>query len=85
MKFLTSGLILVLAVSSSAWGQAAPGLVAPTNAATASTAGSPAFDNPLQVPDISHVLPAATTRDGVSATLKIFVIMTVLTLARPSS
>ena len=39
------------------------------------------IDNPLQIPDLSKVVPPATDRQGVSATLKIFVIMTVLALA----
>ncbi|UCG33023.1 MAG: flagellar type III secretion system pore protein FliP [Phycisphaerales bacterium] len=39
------------------------------------------IDNPLQIPDLSEVLPPATDREGISATLKIFVIMTVLALA----
>lgn len=38
-------------------------------------------ENPLGIPDTSQVLPAATSREQVSASLKIFVIMTVLTLA----
>jgi len=38
-------------------------------------------DNPLQIPDLSTVVPPATDRAGISATLKIFVILTVLTLA----
>jgi flagellar biosynthetic protein FliP len=39
------------------------------------------IDNPLQVPDLSKVVPPATDRQGMNATLKIFVIMTVLALA----
>jgi flagellar biosynthetic protein FliP len=38
------------------------------------------IDNSV-VPDISHIVPTATTREGVSSTLKILVIMTVLSLA----
>ncbi len=38
------------------------------------------IDNTL-VPDLSQVIPVATTREGVSGTLKILVIMTVLMLA----
>ena len=37
--------------------------------------------NPLQIPDLTSVVPSAQTREGVSATLKILVLMTVLTLA----
>lgn len=42
---------------------------------------SDTIDNPLGIPDVSGVLPAATTREGISTTLQIFIIMTVLTLA----
>ena len=35
-------------------------------------------DNPLGIPDLSRFAPAATTREGLSATLQIFVIMTCL-------
>src|SRR5690606_27698160 len=44
-------------------------------------APSPTVDNPLQIPDLSRVVPPATTREGLSNTLQIFIIMTVLTLA----
>jgi flagellar biosynthetic protein FliP len=39
------------------------------------------IDNPLQIPDLRGVAPPATEPAGISATLKIFVILTVLTLA----
>ncbi|HRX86054.1 MAG TPA: flagellar type III secretion system pore protein FliP [Phycisphaerae bacterium] len=38
------------------------------------------IDNPLQIPDVRQVLPTATEGKGVSATLQIVVVMTVLTL-----
>ena len=38
------------------------------------------IDNPLQVPDMRSVLPTATDAHGVSATLQIVVLLTVLTL-----
>lgn len=41
----------------------------------------PAVDNPMAIPDVSRVLPPATTREGVQSSLKILVIMTVLSLA----
>ena len=41
----------------------------------------PSLDNPFQIPDLRHIAPPATDREGVSATLKILVILTVLTLA----
>jgi len=39
-----------------------------------------AFDNPVSVPDLSRILPSATDPKGVSATLQIVVLLTVLTL-----
>ncbi|NLX13325.1 MAG: flagellar type III secretion system pore protein FliP [Phycisphaerales bacterium] len=39
------------------------------------------LDNPLAIPDVSRMLPPATTREGVQSSLKILVIMTVLSLA----
>jgi flagellar biosynthetic protein FliP len=72
---------ILLACAAGAPGQqpvpAAPPAAAP---AAGPAAGSP-VDNPLQIPDVTRVFPAATTREGVTTTLKIFVIMTVLTLA----
>ena len=38
------------------------------------------IDNPLQIPDARGVLPTATDSQGVSATLQILVLLTVLTL-----
>lgn len=70
-------LVVLLAVCAAAWAQPAP-TVPPTPSAIA-TPG--AIDNPLQIPDLTRVLPAAATPESISATLKIFVIMTVLTLA----
>ncbi len=39
-----------------------------------------AFDNRANIPDLSKLIPSATDREGVSATLQILVLMTVLTL-----
>ena len=44
------------------------------------TASTPAIDNPIQIPDVRGVLPTATDAKGVSATLQIVVLLTVLTL-----
>jgi len=43
---------------------------------------APSFpiDNPAQIPDLSRVLPAATDAQGVSSTLQIVVLLTILTL-----
>jgi len=38
------------------------------------------IDNPLQIPDVRGVLPAASDAGGMSATLQIVVVLTVLTL-----
>lgn len=78
MKWVVVTLLVLLAVGSPAVGQSAP-----TTPSTSTPAAAPdgKVDNPLQVPDLTRVLPAAETRQGVSATLKIFVIMTVLSLA----
>jgi len=46
-----------------------------------SSADNTPIDNSLNIPDLSGVLPAAETRGGMSTTLQIVVIMTVLTLA----
>lgn len=76
-------LMLLLAVGSTAGAQPAPVRppASPTAGAVERAGGGGTIDNPLQVPDLSHVLPAATTPEAISATLKIVVIMTVLTLA----
>jgi flagellar biosynthetic protein FliP len=52
--------------------------VGAAHAQTAPTA--PAFDNPANIPDISKLLPPATGPSGVTATLQILVLLTVLTL-----
>ncbi|MFQ5413615.1 MAG: flagellar biosynthetic protein FliP, partial [Phycisphaerae bacterium] len=41
---------------------------------------SPSVDNPAHIPDVRGVLPTATDTQGVSATLQILVLLTVLTL-----
>ena len=41
---------------------------------------APSFDNPLRVPDVTKVFPPASDAKGVSATLQILVLLTVLTL-----
>ena len=51
---------------------------APARAQTAAPA--PAIDNPLQIPDVRSVLPTASDAKGVSATIQILVLLTVLTL-----
>ena len=41
---------------------------------------STSFDNPFRIPDARQVLPTATDPEGVSSTLQILVLLTVLTL-----
>lgn len=49
--------------------------------ARAQTASAPStFDNALNIPDISKILPAASDAKGVGASLQILVLLTVLTL-----
>ena len=48
--------------------------------ARAQSAPAAAIDNPLQIPDARGLLPTATDGKGVSATLQILVLLTVLTL-----
>lgn len=55
-----------------------PPAIAPAQTATPSTA--PAFDNSAGIPDLSKVLPTATDPQGVSASIRILVLLTVLTL-----
>ena len=50
------------------------------HAQTTTTAGPTGFSNPANVPDLSKLLPPASDSKGVSATLQILVLMTVLTL-----
>ena len=47
------------------------------NVPTDTTSG---IDNPFAIPDLTKIIPIATDAKGVSATLKILVLMTVLTL-----
>jgi len=73
---LTTALILALAPV--AWAQSDAAASPTTDVSTG--IGSP-IDNSLGIPDLSRVLPSVQTREGMSATLQIVVIMTVLMLA----
>ena len=46
----------------------------------AQATSSPPVDNPAGLPDLSRIIPAATDAHGVSASLQILVLLTVLTL-----
>jgi flagellar biosynthetic protein FliP len=67
--------LAVLVLSTAAYAQSTPPVALPE------AVPSGQVDNPLQIPDLSHVLPAATTREGMSTTLQIVILMTVLSLA----
>ncbi|MCG3180659.1 MAG: hypothetical protein BIFFINMI_03022 [Phycisphaerae bacterium] len=70
-------LAVVLAVAP-AWAQESPATPAPTS--PSSPAGVP-IDNPLHIPDLTKVAPPAKDSGGLSATLQLLVLLTVLTLA----
>lgn len=69
-------LLAAVALTAAARAQTAP----PAPAGGTAAASTP-VDNPLQIPDLTRIAPPATTREGISASLQIFVIMTVLALA----
>ncbi len=50
------------------------------HAQTTTAVGPAGFSNPANIPDLSKLLPPASDSKGVSATLQILVLMTVLTL-----
>lgn len=50
------------------------------HAQSSPTAANTPFDNSANIPDLSKILPTATDAKGVSASLQILVLMTVLTL-----
>ncbi len=56
-------------------------LLAPCTELRAQAPAPTTIDNPLQIPDLSRVVPTATTREGVSTTIQIFILMTVLAMA----
>lgn len=58
----------------------ATGITQAQVASPASSGPGAPIDNPLGIPDIRNLLPSATSGEGVSATLQILVLLTVLTL-----
>ena len=48
--------------------------------ASAPLPATPSFDNPVNIPDLSEYLPSAKDGKGVSASLQVLVLLTVLTL-----
>lgn len=67
--------LAVLVLSTATLGQSSTPIALPESISSGQV------DNPLQIPDLSRVLPAATTREGMSTTLQILILMTVLSLA----
>ncbi len=69
--------------------QTPPASPAPSASTAAPLSAEPAgaaapnvpIDNPIQIPDLSKVAPPATDSRGLSATLQLLVLLTVLTLA----
>jgi flagellar biosynthetic protein FliP len=59
---------------------AVAGLMLTSGAVSAQPTAAPAFDNPLHIPDVRSVLPTARDAQGVSSSLQILVLLTVLTL-----
>lgn len=54
---------------------------APAHAQSSAEPAAPAFDNSFGLPDLSQIVPPAQNAQGVTASLKILVLLTVLTLA----
>jgi len=50
------------------------------HAQTATPSSQAGFQNPIGIPDLNRVIPAATDPSGVSASIRILVLLTVLTL-----
>jgi flagellar biosynthetic protein FliP len=71
--------VLAVVLANPARAQSPSGVASQTDPAANATAAS-AFDNHLNIPDVSKIIPPATDRQGVSATLQILVLLTVLTL-----
>lgn len=71
--------LIVTAAATTVSAQVTPSEIAPA-APTAATASSPIDNSTLAVPDVRAVFPAATDKQGVSTTLQIVVLMTVLAL-----
>ena len=76
---LAAACVLAVVLASTARAQSPSGPASEAGATTNATAAS-AFDNGLNIPDVSKIIPSATDRQGVSATLQILVLLTVLTL-----
>jgi len=69
IRFIYLVMMIVAIQANTAWGQSTT--VAPATSA---------FNNPHNIPDLSKIVPTATDSEGVSSSLKILVLLTVLTL-----
>jgi flagellar biosynthetic protein FliP len=81
-RLTATAVLLVLAVGPTRCGGPGHAAAADTTASTSTgspTAGS-TLDNSFGIPDARGLLPTATDREGVSATLQILVLLTVLTI-----
>ncbi|MBN1489094.1 MAG: flagellar type III secretion system pore protein FliP [Phycisphaerae bacterium] len=77
-----AGVSVALGVLLAPGGASAQSLIdSPTAASEAAETSGSSLDNPLGIPDLRSVAPAATSRQGISATLQIFIVLTVLSLA----
>lgn len=56
------------------------GGVVPASARAQTPNTAPVFQNPIGIPDLNRVIPTATDATGVSASIRILVLLTVLTL-----
>lgn len=68
---LTAVALAALAAPSAAQAPPAPAAAAPATP----------IDNPIGIPDLHNVLPPATSREGVTSSLQILVLLTLLSLA----
>jgi len=73
----TAAALIVLALTVSAFGQSAPVAGAASSVGMSPPAGG---SSGLHIPDIRQLAPAATDAQGVSASLQVLVLLTVLTL-----
>jgi flagellar biosynthesis protein FliP len=80
-RLLASAVVLALFASAGAHAQP---IIEPGNSDSAGdqrSLGETAIDNPIGIPDLSKVAPPASDGEGVSSTLQILVILTVLSLS----
>ncbi len=74
-------LVVGLSAAGGGLGQDGASTASPLSASPESEASAQSIDNPMNLPDVSKVVPPVTDRRGLSATLQLLVLLTVLTLA----